>query len=307
MRKAYGKALVELGRTNGDVVVLDADLSKATTTNYFAEIFPERFFNIGIAEQNMAGVAAGLATCGKIPFATTLAVFATMRACEQIRTMVALASLNVKIVGFYGGLCTAENGPTHQCIADVNMMRGLPNMTVLAPSDATSCKACVRWAAQHEGPVYLRGLRDGEPVIYADPDKLDTTQAQILRPGNDAAIIANGFMVHKALEAAELLAADGMDVTVIDAISIKPLDRETLLEATDKVQCVLTVEEHNICGGLGSAVAEVLSQEHPLPMKIMGVPDTFCGSGSHASLLESVGLTTADIVNNLKNLMQKGT
>lgn len=306
MRSAYGEALVEIGKINPDVVVLDADLSKATKTSDFDEVFPERFFNIGIAEQNMVGIAAGLATCGKIPFATTLAVFITMRACEQVRTSVALTNLNVKIVGFYGGLCTAENGPTHQCIADINTMRGLPNMTVLAPSDASSCKACVHWAAEHQGPVYIRGLRDGEPVIYEDKQSLDITKAQILMEGRHAAIIANGFMVHRAMEAAKQLAKEGINITVVDIITIKPIDKKTLLQIAGNVEYILTVEEHNVYGGLGSAVAEVLIQEHPMPMKIMGIPDIFSGSGKHTLLLEAANLTTNNIIINLKELMEKG-
>jgi transketolase len=304
MRSAYGEALVELGRLNPDVMVLDADLSKATKTNKFAELFPGRFFNVGIAEQNMVTVAAGLATCGKIPFATTLAVFIAMRACEQIRTSVALANLNVKLVGFYGGLCTAENGPTHQCIADINMMRGLPNLTVLAPSDALSCKRCVFWAAKHKGPVYIRGLRDNEPVIYEEDQKPEITKARILREGSDAAIIANGYMVHRAFEAADVLSKQGIKTTVLDVICVKPIDKITILETAEKVKCILTVEEHNIYGGLGSAVAEVISQKNPIPVRIMGIPDTFCKSGTHSSLLESVNLTTDSIVANLKRLLE---
>lgn len=307
MRNAYGEVLVEIGRANPDVVVLNADLSEATKTSIFDKVFPERFFNIGIAEQNMVGIAAGLATCGKISFATTLAVFITMRACEQVRTSVALPNLNVKTVGFYGGLCTAQNGPTHQCIADINMMRGLPNMTVLAPSDASACKACVRWAAEYQGPVYIRGLRDGEPVIYDEKVPLDVTRAQVHRRGKDAAIIANGFMVHRAIEAAEILASKGINVTVLDIMMIKPLDCQTLLEVASDVECVVTVEEHNIYGGLGSAVAEVLIQKHPLPMKIMGVPDVFSGSDTYRALLEKINLTAGGIVNEVKKLRkQKG-
>lgn len=303
MRTAYGEALVEVGRTNPNVVVLDADLSKATKTSLFAEAFPDRFFNIGIAEQNMTTVAAGLATCGKIPFATSLAVFSTMRACEQVRTSVALTNLNVKIVGFYGGLCTAENGPTHQCIADLGVMRPLPNMTVLAPADAPSCKACVRWAVEHPGPVYLRGLRDGEPVLYDETGPADVSRIQIHREGNDGAILVNGFMLHLALEAADRLAARKIHITVADVITIKPIDQKTLLEIAGNVPCVLSVEEHNVLGGMGSAVAEVLAQKHPLPMRIMGVPDVFSNSGKHSLLLEAAGLTTEKIVENAVELL----
>ena len=304
MRSAYGEALVEVGHTNPDVFVLDADLSKATKTNLFAEQFPQRFFNIGIAEQNMITVAAGLASCGKVPFATTLAVFATMRACEQVRTSAALTNLNVKVVGFYGGLCTAENGPTHQCIADIGVMTPLPNMTVLAPSDAASCKACVHWAAAHQGPVYLRGLRDGEPIVYDPNTPIDVSKIQVLCKGKDAAIFANGFMVHRALEAARRLAQQGIRVTVADVITIKPLDKKTLLEIAGEVPCVVTVEEHNVHGGLGSAVARVLAEHHPLPMRILGVPDVFSASGRHDLLLEAVGLTVERIVEQTQTLVR---
>jgi transketolase len=302
MRSAYGEALVEVGRINPNVFVLDADLSKATKTSTFAEAFPDRFFNIGIAEQNMTTVAAGMATCGKVPFATTLAVFSTMRACEQVRTSVALTNLNVKIVGFYGGLCTAENGPTHQCIADLGVMTPLPNMTVLAPADAPSCKACVHWAADHRGPVYLRGLRDDEPIIYDRPGPIDVTKIQVHRQGRDAAIFANGFMVHRAIEAGEILAKQGIHVTVADIITVKPIDEETLLDIAADVPCVLTVEEHNVYGGVGDAVARVLSQHCPRPMHIMGVPDVFSDSGRHDQLLEAVGLTTERIVEEIHSL-----
>jgi len=303
MRTAYGEALVEVGHAHPDVVVLDADLSKAPKTSLFAEAFPDRFFNVGIAEQNMTTVAAGLATCGKIPFATTLAVFSTMRACEQVRTSVALTNLNVKIVGFYGGLCTAENGPTHQCIADLGIMRVLPNMTVLAPPDAPACKACVRWAVKHRGPVYLRGLRDDEPVVYEPSGPPDVSRIQIHREGKDIAILANGFMLHRALEAADWLAARHVRATVADVICLKPIDQATLLEIASNVPCVLTVEEHNVFGGLGSAVAEVLAQRRPLPMHIMGVPDVFSASGKHALLLEAAGLTTECIIENAQTLL----
>jgi len=307
MRTAYGEALAEVGRTNPDVFVLDADLSKATKTSIFAEAFPDRFFNIGIAEQNMTTIAAGMATCGKIPFATSLAVFSTMRACEQVRTSVALTNLNVKIVGFYGGLCTAENGPTHQCIADIGVMTPLPNMTVLAPADAPSCKACIRWAAEYRGPVYMRGLRDAEPIIYDEHGPIDVATIQVHREGADAAIFANGFMLHKAIEAGRRLAEEGFNVTVADVITIKPIDRTTLLDIARRVPCVLTVEEHNVHGGMGAAIAHVLAQNHALPMHIMGVPDVFSDSGRHDLLLEAVGLTVERIVENTLFLMHRAS
>ncbi len=203
MRTAFGEALIEAGRGNPHVVVLDCDLSKATKTAMFAKEFPGRFFNLGIAEQNMMSFAAGMASCGKVPVAVTLAVFATMRACEQVRTSICIGNLNVKIAGVYGGLCTAENGPTHQCIADIGIMRTLPNMRVLAPSDAASCRASVQWAVAHEGPVYIRVLRDGEPVLYERSEDVDVETGVTLREGRDVALLCNGFTTHIALEAAE--------------------------------------------------------------------------------------------------------
>jgi len=296
MRNAFGEALLELGDVHRSIVVLDADLSKATKTDRFAEAYPDRFFNMGIGEQNMITVAAGLATCGKIPFATTLAVFAALRACEQVRTSVALSNVNAKIVGCYGGLCTAENGPTHQCIADVGTMRTLPNMTVLAPSDAVSCKACVRWAAEHHGPVYLRVLRDAEPVLYESPKDIDVVSGNRLHEGDDIAILSNGYMSHMALEAARELKKQGISAAVHDVFCLKPLASEVVLDLAHKCKGILTIEEHNIYGGLGSGVAEIISQAHPARLKIIGINDCFSGSGTHKDLLEKAGLTVENII-----------
>ncbi len=305
MRSAYGESLVEIGQKNKNVVVLDCDLSKATKTSLFAEKFPDRFFNMGIAEQNMMSFAAGLASCGKIPFATTLAVFASMRPCEQIRTSICIGNMNVKIGAPYGGLCTGENGPTHQCIADINTMRGLPNMTILAPSDATSCKACVLWAAQHKGPVYIRVLRDNEPVIYSKASEVDVLSGNRLKDGNDIVIFSNGFTSHMAVVAADLLEKEGISVTVHDIISVKPIPEKAVISMAKKCGAVMTVEEHNIYGGLGSAIAEVVSQKCPVPMKILGVSDYFSDSGSHQSLLQRAGLTVENIVKQTKSLLNK--
>ncbi|MBN1445878.1 MAG: transketolase family protein [Candidatus Omnitrophica bacterium] len=304
MRTAYGEALVEAGRENKNIVVLEADLSKATKTSLFAKAFPERFFNIGIAEQNMMSMAAGFATCGKVPFATALAVFASMRALEQVRTSVCIGNLNVKIGAPYGGLATAENGPTHQCISDINMMRGLPNMTVLAPSDAVSCKACVHWAVKHKGPVYIRILRDGEPVLYEKKEDVNIENGNRLHEGNDMAIICNGFTSHMALQAAEELTKEGMHVTVHDIFCIKPIAADVILDIAQKCKRIITVEEHNIYGGLGSAVAEVISQSRPVPLKIMGVNDYFSDSGSHKDLLERAGLTVENIIRQVKDFVE---
>ena len=307
MRTAYGEALVELGEKNKDIVVLDCDLSKATKTSLFAQEFPERFFNMGIAEQNMMSFAAGLASCGKIPFATTLAVFASMRACEQVRTSICIGSLNVKIGASYGGLCTAENGPTHQCIADLNIMRGLPNMTVLAPSDAVSCKACVYWAFQHKGPVYIRVLRDNEPVIYSKVSKVDVLMGNRLKEGKDIVIFCNGFTSHMAVAAANLLEKEGISVAVHDIFSIKPIPEKIVISLAKQCGAVITVEEHNIYGGLGSAIAELISQKYPVPMKILGISDYFSDSGTHQSLLQCAGLTVENVAKETKQLLaEKG-
>lgn len=307
MRTAYGEALVEIGEKNKDVVVLDCDLSKATKTSLFAKRFPERFFNMGIAEQNMMSFAAGLASCGKIPFATTLAVFATMRACEQVRTSICIGSLNVKIGAPYGGLCTAENGPTHQCIADINIMRGLPNMTVLAPSDAASCKACVHWATQHKGPVYIRVLRDNEPVIYSKVSDVDVLEGNRLKEGEDIVIFSNGFTSQMALTAANSLKKEGISAAVHDIFSIKPIPERVVISLAKKCSAVITIEEHNIYGGLGSAIAEVISQKYPVPMKILGISDYFSDSGNYQSLLQHAGLTVENIVKETKKLLaEKG-
>ena len=305
MRTAYGEALAEIGQKNKNVVVLDCDLSKATKTSLFAEKFPERFFNMGIAEQNMMSFAAGLASCGKIPFATTFAVFASMRACEQVRTSICIGSLNVKIGAPYGGLCTAENGPTHQCIVDLNIMRGFPNMTVLAPSDAVSCKACVYWAVKHKGPVYIRVLRDDEPVIYFKVSDVDVLMGNRLKEGKDVVVFCNGFTSHMAVTAADLLEKEGISAAVHDIFSIKPIPEQVVIPLAKECGAVITIEEHNIHGGLGSAIAEVISQEYPVPMKILGISDYFSDSGSHQSLLQRAGLTVENIVKEAKELLVK--
>jgi transketolase len=296
MRSAYGEALAEAGKRNSNVVAIDCDLSKATKTSTFAEAFPARFINVGIAEQNMMSLAAGLASCGKIPFATTLAVFATMRACEQVRTSICIGNMNVKVVGAYGGLCTAENGPTHQCIADIGIMRSLPNMRVLAPSDAASCKAGVYWAANNHGPVYIRVLRDDEPVLYERPEDVDIERGNVLKEGKDVALVCNGFTTHIALEAAKQLERHGVDALVYDVFLIKPLNESMIVELAERCGRVVTVEEHNVHCGLGSAVSEVLSQKRVTPMRIVGINDYFSDSGDHKSLLERAGLTAENIV-----------
>ncbi|MDN5361733.1 MAG: transketolase [Moorella sp. (in: firmicutes)] len=300
-REAYGRALAELGRENSQVVVLDADLSKSTMTRYFAEEFPERFFNMGIAEQSLMGTAAGLALSGKIPFASTFAVFATGRAYDQVRNGIAYPKVNVKIAATHAGLTVGEDGASHQAVEDVALMRAVPNMTVIVPADGEETRQAVRAAAAHQGPVYIRLGRPAIPVIYGGDFQFQIGRAHTLRQGQDAAIIACGIMVHKALEAATELATAGLEVMVIDMSTIKPLDREAVLAAA-ATGAVVTAEEHTIIGGLGSAVAEVLATAKPVPLAMVGIRDTFGESGKPDELLEKYGLTTRDIVAAVKRL-----
>lgn len=297
MRRMYGEALVDLGARDESVVVLEADLAEATKTALFQERFPERFIEVGIAEQNMMSIAAGLALSGKTAFVTGLAVFVVLRACEQLRTSVALARANVKIAGPYGGLCTAENGPTHQCITDLGIARTIPELKVVAPADAEACRALVDAAAECPGPVYMRLLRDDEPLIY-DRETAATFRVgggHRLRKGKDVSLCAHGMMVYECLQAADLLAVEGISASVVDLYSLKPLDRELVLEEAETTGALVTVEEHNIFGGLGSAVAELLAQERPTPMKMIGMEDQFAVSGRYADLLAEYGLTGEQI------------
>lgn len=296
-RDAYGKALAHLGNENQQVVVLDADLSKSTKTIDFAKEFPHRFFDIGIAETDMIGTAAGLATAGKIPFASTFAVFAAGRAYDQIRASVAYPNLNVKIAASHAGLTVGEDGATHQMLEDIALMRALPNLTVLVPADGPEAEAMTFWAAQHQGPVYLRLGRPGVPVVNGEDYKFQPGKAAVLRDGDDLAIFACGYMVHLALEAAAELMDQGISAAVINVSTIKPMDTETVVKYARRSGAVVTAEEHNIIGGLGSAVAEVLGEEHPTPMVRIGVRDTFGESGKPGEVAEKYGLTAAAIVN----------
>ncbi|MDK2925332.1 MAG: transketolase [Bacillota bacterium] len=295
-RDAYGEALVELGRERRDVVVLDADLSKSTKTASFAKIFPERFFNMGIAEANLMGTAAGLAAAGKTPFVSTFAVFATGRAFDQVRNSIAYPHLNVKICATHAGITVGEDGASHQSIEDIALMRSLPGMTVIVPADGPETKQAVRAAAEYKGPVYIRLGRSGVPVIFDTDYKFTIGRAVVLRQGEDVALLACGIMVAEALEAARQLAEKGIRAAVLNVSTIKPLDVEAVVKAARATGAVVTCEEHNIIGGLGSAVAEVLGEECPVPLERIGVRDTFGQSGKPAELLEHYGLTAAHIV-----------
>ncbi|AKX93068.1 transketolase [Moorella thermoacetica] len=303
-REAYGKALVELGRQNSQVVVLDADLSKSTMTRYFAQEFPERFFNMGIAEQSLMATAAGLGLSGKIPFASTFAVFATGRAYDQVRNGIAYPKVNVKIAATHAGLTVGEDGASHQAVEDVTLMRAIPNMTVIVPADGEETRQAVFAAAAYQGPVYIRLGRPAVPVIYNEDYRFQIGRAHTLRRGKDAAIIACGVMVHEALRAAEELAAAGLEVMVVNMSTIKPLDREAVLAAA-ATGAVVTAEEHTVIGGLGSAVAEVLATERPVPLAMVGIRDTFGESGKPDELMAKYGLTARDIVAAVKRLKGK--
>ncbi|MBQ5702812.1 MAG: transketolase family protein [Peptococcaceae bacterium] len=304
-RDAYGEALAELGAINNQVVVLDADLSKSTKTNDFKKVYPERFFNLGIAEQNLLGTAAGFAAAGKIPFASSFAVFAVGRAYDQIRNSIAYPNLNVKIAATHAGLTVGEDGGSHQMLEDIALMRAVPNMTVIVPADGVETKQVVMAAAEHQGPVYIRLGRPKVPVLLGDDYKFEIGKGVVLKEGTDVTLIGTGIMVSKAMEAAELLAADGISAAVVNISTIKPLDNALVTEMAQKTGAVVTAEEHNIYGGLGSAVAEVLVETCPVPMARVGVEDKFGESGLPDELLEKYGLTAANIAAKAKAVVAK--
>jgi len=304
-RDAYGKVLVELGRRYPELVVLDADLSKSTKTSEFAKHYPERFFDMGIAEQNMMGTAAGLALAGKIPCASTFAVFATGRAYDQIRNAIAYPGLNVKIIASHAGITVGEDGATHQSIEDISLMRTLPNMTVIVPADAVETAQAVTAAVEMKGPCYIRLGRPAVPVILGDDYRFQLGKAAVLREGKEAVIFATGIMVHKALKAASVLEAEGVEVAVVNVSTIKPLDRGTIVKWAKETRAVVTAEEHSIYGGLGSAVAEVLGEEYPVPVIRVGVKDRFGESGSPEELLTAFQLNTDSLVNAIKKAVER--
>ncbi len=303
-RLAYGNALLEFGE-NKDIIVLDADLSKSTKTDLFKKQYPERFFNMGISEANMMGVAAGIASTGKIVFASTFAMFAAGRAFEQIRNSICYPNLNVKIGATHAGITVGEDGATHQCIEDIALMRCIPNMTVLSPADAIETRFAVKTAIEHTGPVYIRLGRLNVPVIYDEKHQFEMGLGIQLADGDSATIIATGIMVWEALEARKLLASEGINVRVIDIHTIKPIDKDIIIKAAIETGCIVTAEEHNIIGGLGSAVCEVISQNCPVPLKMVGIEDKFGCSGKPQELLELYGLTANKIVNSVKSIVNK--
>lgn len=296
-RESYGKGLVELGEKYPEIVVLDADLAESTKTVYFKKAYPDRFYDCGIAEQNMVAVSAGLAACGKIPFCSSFAMFASGRAFDQIRNGVAYPKLNVKICATHAGITVGEDGATHQCLEDMGIMRTIPNMVILNPGDDVEAKAALRAAAEHKGPVYMRFGRAPVPVIFDEETfQFEIGKGQVLAEGTDVTIVATGIMIEAALKAKDLLAAEGISAEVIDICTIKPIDSELLLASSAKTGAVVTAEEHNIIGGLGSAVAEVLAEGNPVPLRRVGVEDQFGRSGKVPALLEYYGLTAENIV-----------
>lgn len=299
-RDAYGEALLELGRTRPEVVVLDADLSGSTKTCKFAKEFPERFFNIGIAEQDMIGTAAGLSLTGKIPFASTFAVFETGRAWDQIRLVVCYSNTNVKLVATHGGITVGEDGASHQALEDIALMRALPNMTVIVPADAAETTSVINRIVDRKGPVYVRLGRAKVPHVMAEDYVFTPGKAFVFHLGKDANIIACGITVDIALKAAEILARAGIDAGVVNMSTIKPLDEETLLEAAKSSRLIVTAEEHSVIGGLGGAVCEFLAEHCPVPVKRIGIQDTFGCSGNPADLLKLHGITSDNIAETLK-------
>lgn len=300
-RQSYGEELAKLGEENENIVVLDADLSTATKTEIFAKEFPNRFINVGIAEQNLMGIAAGLSTFGKIPYASTFAVFAAGRAYEQIRNSIAYPKLNVKIVATHAGITVGEDGATHQMLEDIGLMRGLPNMTVMCTSDDIQTKWAVREISKIDGPVYLRLCRMATPVIYDVDTKFEIGKGVQIGKGTDASIIATGVTVSEALKAKEILKENGLDVRVIDIHTIKPIDKELIVKCAKETKRIITVEDHNIIGGLGTAVCDVLSEECPAKVEKMGVPDCFGRSGKTDELLRYYKIDSTAIVNKLLN------
>lgn len=304
-REAYGEALVELGKENPDVVVLDADLAKSTKTIDFSKSFPHRFFDMGVAEQNMLGTAAGLATAGKIPFCSSFAVFAAGRAFDQLRNSIAYPRLNVKIGASHAGITVGEDGASHQSVEDIALVRALPNLTVFVPADAAETKETVKAAAGIKGPVYIRLGRLAVPVLHDENFVFKPGHALLMKEGTDATIIAAGVMVDQALTAARELQKDGLNVQVLNMHTIKPLDVDAVVNAAKKTGAIVTAEEHSIIGGLGSAIAETVSEYFPVPVLRVGIPDVFGESGSPTELMEKYGLTARYLimaVRRIKNL-----
>ncbi len=299
-RESFGKALVELGKENKDVVVLTADLAGATKTSLFEKEFPDRFINVGIAEQNMIGISAGLATTGKIPFASTFAMFAAGRAYDQIRNSVAYPKLNVKICGTHAGITVGEDGATHQMLEDLSLMRSIPNMTVLCPSDDVQTKWAIKEMAKFDGPVYIRLARVATPVIYDENQTFEIGKMVQIGNGTDATVFATGVEVAEALKAKEQLEKENINIRVVDVHTIKPIDKETIIKCAKETKKIITIEDHSIIGGLGTAVCEILSEEYPTKVIRMGMKDQFGKSGKADQLLKYFKLDSQAIIEEIK-------
>lgn len=304
LRDAFGEILSDLGAENPDVLVLDGDLANSTRADIFAERRPGQFLEMGIAEQNMMGVAAGLATMGFVPFISTFACFAVKRALDQVRVVIAQPGLNVKITGGYSGILTGKTGKTHQAVEDIAVMRAMPHMTTLVPADAVELRGMLRAAVETPGPMYIRLTRDPSPIIFDSSYRFAIGKAVVLREGRDVALISTGVQTTRALAAADLLAADGVSVHVLHVPTIKPLDEDAIIDAARRTGRVVTAEDHTILGGLGGAVAETLSEHYPTRMKRIGLLDTFGESGPDEALLEKYGLTPHHIAEAAKELLR---
>ena len=305
IRSAFGKTLAELGRHNKDIVVLDADLSCSTQTQVFAKEFPERFFNCGIAEQDMIATATGLASSGKIPFAATFAMFATGRTYDQIRNSVCYPEFNVKIIGTHGGVTVGEDGASHQALEDIALMRAIPNMSVVVPADSRECEQVIKFAAENYGPMYIRIARTNVCDIFDDNYEFDFCKARVIEEGTDVTVISNGETLAEVLIAAENLKNSGYSVQVIHVPVVKPLDGATIIDSVKKTRFVMVVENHSIIGGLGSAVCELLSEYYPLPVHRIGINDTFGQSGKWDFLLDYYGLTSDKLEVTIRRYVDK--
>lgn len=294
-RQSYGETLVELGKENENIVVLDADLAGATKTNLFAKAFPDRFFDLGIAEANMLGTAAGLATCGKIPYASTFAVFAAGRGYDQIRNSICYPNLNVKICATHCGITVGEDGATHQMLEDISLMRTLPNMTVISPSDDTQTRWIIKEISKINGPVYVRLARLATPIIYETNQKFEIGKAIQIGEGTDGTVFATGVTVSEAIKAQEELQKQGIHIRVVDVHTIKPIDKDMIIKCAKETKKLVSVEDHSIIGGLGTAISEVLTQNYPVKLERMGMQDTFGKSGKAEELMEYFGITYKSI------------
>jgi len=305
IRNAFGKALVEVGKSNPNVVVMDADLACSTQTAMFGKEFPERFFDMGIAEQDMAATAAGLASVGKIPFIATFAMFATGRPYDQIRNSICYPEFNVKIIGTHGGVTVGEDGASHQALEDIALMRGIPNMTVIVPADCRECEEVIKFAAENYGPMYIRIPRTNVFDIFDEKDEFDFCKANVIQEGTDVTVITNGETLAEVILAAQMLEKEGYSIQVIHAPVVKPLDDTTIIEKAKQTKFVITVENHSIIGGLGSAVCELLSYYYPMPVIRFGVNDTFGQSGKWDELLDYYGLSAEKLAKNIKKQIDR--